>query len=124
MTQVRSVLALFAVLALSLAVSACDGKQLPTQPTGPGAAPIISLFAADQVRITLGQTATLRWEVLEKDALVRIDPAPGNVGNVGNAVVTPTASITYSLLARSPNGLASQRSVTVTVVTASGLAIQ
>ena len=108
---------LLTVVALALTVSAC--ADTPLQPTSPTGTPVISLFTADAVRFSLlsvGQT-TLRWEVTDTQALVRIDPFPGNVPYVGSAAFVPVVTGTYSftLTATNKNGT-TQRFISVVVV--------
>jgi hypothetical protein len=106
----RSLLVVVAMVGLV----GCSGLENPTQPSKNP--PVISVFAADTGRITISQTTNLRWEVLDKDARVRIDPYPGNVGNIGSAAVVPTVvgPINFTLTATNEHG-SSQRIVTVTV---------
>lgn len=105
---------LIGVLVMAVGLVGCSGLESPTQPSENP--PVIAVFAADLGRITISQTTTLRWEVLDKDARVRIDPYPGNVGHIGSASVVPTivGPINFTLTATNEHG-SSQRIVTVTV---------
>lgn len=105
------------LVALALTGSACADS--PTAPTSPQGTPVISLFSADSVRFsltTVGNT-TLRWEVTDNQALVRIDPFPGNVPYVGSAQFVPsvTGSYSFTLTATNQHGT-TQRFVTVVVI--------
>lgn len=109
-------LLLVIITLLALTGSACgDSTTLPTAPTN---TPVISLFSADAVRFSLltqGNT-TLRWEVSDTKALVRIDPFPGNVPYIGSAAFVPSVTGTYSftLTATNTNGT-TQRFITIVV---------
>ena len=109
----------FVVLLLLFTVgcfTACGDS--PTQPTQ--APPTISLFTVEPGRVVLGlnvnNTYTLRWEVLDQDAAVRIDPLPGNVPHIGTHVVSPTTvgTFSYTITARNAFGT-TQRFVSVVV---------
>jgi len=82
-------------------------------PTAPTAAPIVSLFAADNSRIAVNTPTTLRWDVIGKDVVCRIDPALGNVPAAGSAEVRPTATTTYTLACTNVGGTVT-RSATIT----------
>lgn len=104
------------VLVLAVITLAIGCANSPIQPgKNP---PVISLFAADNARITfsLQQTTNIHWEVLDTKATVRIDPFPGNVPTIGSASVVPTqiGVISFTLTATNRYG-SSQRFVTVTV---------
>lgn len=108
-TRIAAIVAV--IFALALVVSAC-GKRTATQPSGH--TPVISLFASDTSSILPGTATTIRWEVLDSDAQVRIDPSIGNVGSLGSVEVRPLATTTYTLLAYNDAG-PSQRSLTIQV---------
>lgn len=104
---------LFAVLVCVLALSACQGKT-PTVNVSLDP-PIISTFTAEPMTIKVGATVTLRWDVAGANVEVRIDPAVGNVANVGSVTLAPTVSTTYTLNARFSSGASAQRVLTVVV---------
>ena len=103
---------LFTLLAMGCGDSPVAPSQNPNNP------PVITLFAADQVRLTLllNQSTMLRWEVADQNATVRIDPFPGNVPSIGSAPVLPTVvgTLNFVLTATNSSG-SSQRFVTVVV---------
>lgn len=109
--------AVFAV-GCAFALSNADA-QAPRSPQGfPGAAPprapvLIQALTAEPVAIEPGQSATLRWEVLNAYA-VTMAPDPGNVALRGTQHITPAATTTYTLTATGANGDVT-RAVTVTV---------
>jgi hypothetical protein len=90
--------------------SACDAKN----PLAPGLPPIISLFVAEPPTLKAGTTTTLRWDVSDGQAEVRVDPGVGNVPTNGNVVVAPLVTTTYTLNARNAGGSV-QRIVVVLV---------
>ncbi|MES2996091.1 MAG: sulfatase-like hydrolase/transferase [Verrucomicrobiota bacterium] len=58
----------------------------------------ITSFTADDQYIAPGASATLSWNVTTADS-VTISPAVGNVAASGSAVVSPTATTTYTITA-------------------------
>lgn len=102
-----------AVIVALVGTIGCAGQN-PIVPSD--ITPTITLFAADNSRLTSGQTTMLRWEVVDVGAKVRIDPYPGNVPTVGSAPVVPTGSGVLSFVLTATNKYGStQRFVTVTV---------
>jgi hypothetical protein len=93
--------------------------QAPRSPAGfPGAAPqgapvTIRSLDVEPATIEPGQSATLRWEVLNAYS-VSIEPAVGNVAARGTQRLSPAATTTYTLTATGANGTTS-RSATVAV---------
>jgi hypothetical protein len=90
-------------------------KQLPRDgfPLGPSAK--ILSFTASAASIQAGQSVTLTWEVINADR-IELDQGIGIVATRDSRTVTPSATTTYSLLARGGNGTGSDmRTVTVTV---------
>ena len=92
--------------------------QAPPPAGFPGTAPAsppatILELRAEPTAIDPGESATLRWEVLNSYALT-IEPGIGKVGTRGTQAVSPTATTTYTLTATGAGG-ATSRSVTVTV---------
>ena len=107
--------AILIVLASIVSVSACSNS--PTQPSGN--APVIASFFAEPQSLTflgIGQVATLRWEVVDNDAQVRIDPLPGNVPPTGSYIFAPTSIgvFNFTLTARNANG-STQRFISIRV---------
>lgn len=67
--------------------------------------PQITLFAADPSTVTVGSTVTLLWQV--KDAaqvILRGPDGENSLGSVGNLVVQPQQSTSYTLVARNASG--------------------
>ena len=82
-------------------------------PLGPSAK-ILSLTAS-ATSIQAGQSVTLTWEVVNADR-IELDQGIGIVATRDSCVVTPSATTTYTLVARGANGTANDtRSITVTV---------
>lgn len=90
----------------------------PSNPSNPVGVPIILLFAADNYNLSFfkGETTTIRWEVADQKAIVRIDPFPGNVPSIGSALVVPSrvGTISFTLTATNANG-SSQRFFSIVV---------
>jgi hypothetical protein len=90
-------------------------KQLPRDgfPLGPSAK--ILSFTASATSIQAGQPVTLQWEVVNADR-IELDQGIGIVATRDSRTVTPSATTTYTLLARGANSTGSDtRTVTVTV---------
>ena len=108
----------FVAVGCALSLSTAHA-QAPRSPQGfPGAAPprapvLIQALTAEPAAIEPGQSATLRWEVLNAYA-VTIAPDPGNVALRGTQHIAPAATTTYTLTATGANGDVT-RTVTVTV---------
>jgi hypothetical protein len=83
-----------------------------TPPEGPPAT--IRSFGAEPSIIDPGESATLRWEVLNAYSL-SVDPDIGTVATRGAERVAPSVTTTYTLTATGTGGEAT-RSVTLTVV--------
>ena len=97
---------LFTTVLIAISCNKTTGPQLP---------PVINLFAADSIQISPGASTTLRWEVIgDSSTRARIDPTPGNVPLVSSAIVAPTGTTTYTLVA-SNDSSASQRMLTIVV---------
>ena len=88
----------------------CNGQNDQTSRR----APEILNFGADSIKVRTGGAATLRWEISDINANVRIDPGIGSVGTVGFALVFPQETTTYTLTARNSLGIA-QRQLTIYV---------
>ncbi len=106
-------------LALLLALFAGPGHTQAPPPQGfPGIPPeappakILS-FTADRANIAAGESATLRWEVINAYA-IELDPGLGPVATRGSKAVEPTATTSYTLSVTGPEGI-SKQTVTITV---------
>jgi hypothetical protein len=104
----RTLSAIVLVLVALVAVSC--GLKNPLAPD----VPIVTLFTAEPFTVKLGTPTTLRWDVSDGDAEVRIDPGVGNVPTTGSAVLTPVVTTTFTLNARNRGGSV-QRVLTVVV---------
>jgi len=90
-------------------------RRLPRDgfPVGPSAK--ILSFSASTTAIQAGQSVTLQWEVVNADR-IELDQGIGIVATRDSRTVAPSATTTYTLLARGANGTTNDtRSVTVTV---------
>ncbi|HTA52476.1 MAG TPA: hypothetical protein VK757_06790 [Candidatus Acidoferrum sp.] len=90
-------------------------KPLPRDgfPLGPSAK--VLSFTASATSIKAGEPVTLTWEVVNADR-IELDQGVGIVATRDSRNVTPSATTTYTLLARGANGTGSDtRTVTVTV---------
>jgi RHS repeat-associated protein len=79
---------------------------IPFQP------PVVS-FSSDPETITLGESSSLSWDVIDADS-ISIDSGIGTVDPSGSSEVFPTESTTYTLTAIGPGGTTTE-SVTVSV---------
>ena len=70
-------------------------------------------FSADPQTITLGESSTLSWNVIDADT-INIDPGIGSVDPSGSYEVFPTETTTYTLTAVGPGGTTTEN-VTVSV---------
>ena len=87
-----------------------------TVPQEPSRRPVVNRFTATPETISLGQSATLSWDVSDATA-VTIQPSIGGVGQSGSQQLSPTRSTTYTLTATNTAG-DSMRTLTVTVTPA------
>jgi hypothetical protein len=99
--------------------SQAQGQQPPQPPArnGPPTGPTAQIlsFAADPATIQPGQSASLKWAVVNSDRIV-IDQGVGIVAARDSRTVTPTVTTTYTLKVFGFGGKVSDaRSVTVTV---------
>lgn len=92
-----------------------DETNVATQPSSPTIAPpkIVS-FTASPVAIALKQSSTLYWEVSGTEVKIIMDPTKEVLAASGKKVVTPTATITYTIIATNSAG-STKASATVTV---------
>ena len=74
-------------------------------PPSPGL-PVISSFTASPGSITVGDSSTLSWNVSNATS-VTIDQGVGSVAAVGNTVVSPAATTSYTLTATNASGWSS-----------------
>lgn len=114
----KTFLVALALVAVGLIFTGCESDS-PIQPGGN--APVISVFNASPTTVVLPFLVSaaipqvqLRWEVLDKEAQVRIDPVPGNVPTVGSVLLTIKEDTTFYLVAWNKFGT-TQRSVSVVV---------
>jgi hypothetical protein len=118
-----SLLAITAAILFAIAVAAAGAaaqqtpapKPLPRDgfPLGPSAK--ILGFTASPTSVQAGQPVTLQWEVVNSDR-IELDQGIGIVATRDSRTVTPSATTTYTLLARGANGTGSDtRALTVTV---------
>ncbi|MBX3015060.1 MAG: hypothetical protein KF832_26305 [Caldilineaceae bacterium] len=83
--------------------------------TATPAPPQIVLFAAEQSTLTSGQTTRLLWQVVDaREIVLQGNDADQPVGSVGNLVVNPLQTTTYTLVAR--NGAGESRITVVVTV--------
>lgn len=111
------------ILLLPLLIVACGKKPVPPPPPPPAPepapvrpappAPTITLNASP-ASIERGEQSTLSWSASNADSVV-IDGGVGNVVPDGSIVVSPTASTTYTAVARGEGG-EDRASTRVTVV--------
>jgi peptidoglycan-associated lipoprotein len=112
---------LFAAVAASLLVTACNKKPLtttdrtPVTAAAPPPRPTIT-FQADPTSIAKGETSTLSWSTTNATQ-VTIAPEVGTVTAEGSTKVTPADSVTYTLSASGPGGSA-DASVRITIAEA------
>jgi serine/threonine protein kinase len=111
-------------------VSPTVSREYVLQATGPGGSvsqpvtitvtyrgnPNIVRFSADPDTIAAGETAVLRWEVVNADEVTirGVGPVDAHVDAHGPLRVSPRATTTYSMSAASPRGTV-RREVKVTV---------
>ncbi len=88
-----------------------DIPRLTTEPIYP---PVINSFSASKSSIEAGETAILTWTTTNASSAT-ISPAVGTVAASGSTTVTPTATITYTLVAngKSSNSVSSTATITV-----------
>jgi hypothetical protein len=100
----------------STTLSAKSGESVPV-PANLVAEPVsIVAFTATPSNIESGHTAELRWQT-QNATEVSIDHGVGSIQPNGSRQITPAASTTYTLIAKS-EGQSKQSSVTVTVAVA------
>jgi peptidoglycan-associated lipoprotein len=126
--KMRSSAAILLALTLALMVAGCKKKapapappppspppKVETKPEPPPA-PRINSFTVEPASIERGQSATLRWTVVNATD-ISIDQGIGSVGGSGNRQVFPSNTVTYTLTARGAGGQDS-RTATVEVTSA------
>lgn len=78
-----------------------------------GAAPAVTSFTANQTKIAVGQSSSLKWST-QNATEVHIEPGVGTVALSGEQTVSPAQTTTYTLTAKNDGGSAtSKTSVTV-----------
>lgn len=91
-----------------------QGPAAPASTTeGPTARPTINSFTTSPANISQGQRTTLSWDVSGATGIA-IQPEIGTVGSSGSLLLSPPATITYTLTATNQAGSATS-SVTLTV---------
>jgi PKD repeat protein len=123
LAMIAAAIALAMTLTLGAAAQQAPApKPLPRDgfPVGPSAK--ILSFTVSATSIQAGQSVTLQWAVLNADR-IELDQGIGIVATRDSRTVTPSATTTYTLLARGANGTGSDtRTVTVTVAGSSAAA--
>lgn len=100
------------------AVGVTVSKKVTVEVIDPSQAQVLS-FTAQPEQLTVGESATLRWEVVNA-VRVEIDNGIGRVDpKQGELSVTPAATTTYTLTAYDSEGRPVQAKVTVKVAPAS-----
>ena len=79
--------------------------------------PVVNLFSADPTVVDVGADVTLSWEVSNATS-VSISPGVGAVVSIGNVIVNPEETTTYTLTASNSSG---SLTATVTVTVSSAL---
>lgn len=98
---------LFFIILIFIFLSGCDGAT--------PISPVITFFTATPSSITLGDSATLSWSVIDADTIT-IDQGIGTVTNPsGSILVSPIATTPYTLTATNSAGDVTY-TVTITVV--------
>ena len=110
------VLFLLALFAFSCKKAVAVQPAPPPAPTPPVPAPAPTItLRANPATVDRGQGVTLMWEA-RNAANVQIDPGLGAVMAMGNRMVNPTSSVTYTAKATGPGGEATDTArVTVNV---------
>jgi len=106
--------ALFAAIVWAACLScSVRAQQAPPERRFPSAK--ILSFTASATSIQAGQSVTLQWEVVNADR-IELDQGIGIVATRDTRTVAPTATTTYTLVARAANGtVGDTKSITVTV---------
>ena len=89
-----------------------DIPDLTPEPVYP---PTINSFSANKSSIEAGETAILTWTTTNASS-VTISPVAGTVAASGSTTVTPTATITYTLVAKGKSGNSVSSTATITVM--------
>jgi len=100
---------LFFAIAVLVFIAGCRGEI-----------PLINFFSANPSTITVGESSTLSWSVIDKfdtATSITIDPTIGSVDLTGTTTVTPATTTTYTLIATNYAG-----SVTASVIVTVGVA--
>jgi hypothetical protein len=86
------------IIGLACLMLLLSGCTSPAATPSTSAPTTVTAFNVSPETISLGQKATLKWEVTGP-AFVRIEPELGNVGASGNIEVKPYTTTTYILTA-------------------------
>ncbi len=81
----------------------------------PASPPVINSFSSGKSSINAGETITLTWSTTNTSN-VTISPDIGAVAVSGSTSVTPTSTISYTLLAKGKSGSNTSSIVTITVM--------
>jgi len=104
----------FAVVVLCFIFSLAGCKSTPSGPSNPAPnIPIINNFSASPDTIELGSSSTISW-IVSNAQNIEIDQGIGTVNSSGSTSVSPSETITYTLIASNGNGSAT-KSCTITV---------
>jgi OmpA family/PKD domain len=96
------------------ATNATSSQSATATVTIMGNSTTISYCYASPATIVPGESTTLFWQTMNANS-VSIAPGVGTEAANGSAVVTPTASTTYTFTASGPNGTSTSCSAAVTV---------
>jgi hypothetical protein len=100
-------------VAMTLTLLLLTGACIQVTPSTSSAIPEITSFSVNPAVITMGQQATLVWNVVNATS-VGIEPLIGGVPDSGSEAVTPASTTAYKLTASNAYGTATA-TVTVTV---------
>jgi len=89
--------------------------DIPGITSEPVAPPVINSFSANKSQIEKGETAVLTWTTTSASS-VTISPEVGSVATSGSTTVTPTATTTYTLVAKGKSGTSVSSTATITVM--------
>jgi hypothetical protein len=103
------------VIGIVLIVVATFGGCSPDHgASSPSGAPVITLYDADPLTITAGESVTLRWAVTDATA-VSIDQGIGDVALTGSRAVSPVTTTVYTLVATGSGGRTAVATVEILV---------
>lgn len=102
----------FALTSISMIALVGSATGCATAPTT--TKPVINSFTVSPASISQGERTTLSWDV-SGTTTVTIEPAIGECGPSGSLIITPDASVTYTLTATNEAG-SSTSPVNLTVI--------